>query len=247
MSIQVQTAHNVVIDYKTSNPWRRTVAYLIDFTIALAWYFIWAAFILSFSIWDSWGNWDETQMIFILLVFLPIAFYDLLFEYFNNGQTPGKMALKIRVINTNGTHPTFPTYVIRWAFRPIDFPMTLGTLAFVLIGLTKNSQRLGDYVAGTTVIDLEVEKSNINVSLEDLEFQNSYQVTYPNILGLLSDRDIRIITSVIQESDDLNKELLAKKIETITGYSYERNTIQGIDNYLSTILNDYNYLATKTL
>lgn len=247
MSIQVQTTHNVAIEYKTSNPWRRTVAYFIDLFILFLWFIIWFTLILSSVNWSNWANWNNLEMLFMLIVFIPIALYDLMFEYFNNGQSPGKMILKMRVINTEGTHPTFPTYVIRWVFRPIDFTMTMGTLAFILIGLTKNSQRLGDYVAGTTVIDLEVEKSDMNISLSDLSFNDRYRVTYSNILSLLSDKDIRIIIKVLQDHDHSNREKLALKLEQVTGYNYDRNAIQGVDIFLNTIVNDYNFLALKTI
>lgn len=245
MSIQVQTTHNVVIDYETSTPWRRALAYFVDLIIIWLWYILCAAvFFPSAKLFDGW---ETLSMMFTLVVMIPVAFYDLIFEYFNNGQSPGKALMKMRVINTDGTVPSFSSYVIRWIFRPIDFSMTIGMLAFIMIGLTKKSQRLGDYVAGTTVIDLQVEKSGQSLTIKDLNFHKEYAVTYPNVLQLLTDRDIQIIISVLRETDDsIARQKLADKIEEVTGYQYDRNTIMGIDNFLTIIVNDYNYLATKT-
>ena len=42
----------------------------------------------------------------ILLVGLPVVLYHLAFEVFFEGQTPGKLALKIRVARLDGAQPT---------------------------------------------------------------------------------------------------------------------------------------------
>lgn len=241
MSIQIQTAYNVVIDYKTSTSWKRTMAYLIDFLFVLIWYMLCISSFVS-----SHNLWNEPEMLYILFVFIPIGLYDLVLEVFNNGQSIGKKLLKMRVINLDGTRPAFATYVLRWIFRPIDFTLTLGSLAFILVGITKNSQRLGDLVAGTTVIDLEAEGTDKSYSIKDIIFNDQYQLTYPNILSLLSDKDIRIVMSVVNGRDVDAQLKLAAKLEEVTGYTYDKTQITGLERYLRTILSDYNYLATQT-
>ncbi len=246
MSIQVQTAYNVVIDYNTANSWKRSLAYITDFFIIASWFFIFTVFVFSISFQSFSFKGEYMSMLYILVVLFPVSFYHLLFEYFNNGQSPGKMLMNIRVIHTNGTHPGLSAYLIRWLFRPFDFLLTYGMLAFIMIGFTKNAQRLGDYVADTTVINLKVAGTDKNISSEDLSFRKQYKVTYPNLLTLLSDKDIQVIISVMH-NNSADKTLLANKLEEVTGYPYDKKRINGVTEYLNTILNDYNYLASQGL
>ena len=227
MSIQVQTAYNVVIDYNTANSWKRSLAYITDFFIIASWFFIFTVFVFSISFQSFSFKGEYMSMLYILVVLFPVSFYHLLFEYFNNGQSPGKMLMNIRVIHTNGTHPGLSAY-------------------FIMIGFTKNAQRLGDYVADTTVINLKVAGTDKNISSEDLSFRKQYKVTYPNLLTLLSDKDIQVIISVMH-NNSADKTLLANKLEEVTGYPYDKKRINGVTEYLNTILNDYNYLASQGL
>jgi hypothetical protein len=74
------------------------------------------------------------------------------FEIFNLGQTPGKKVLKIRVVTLDGDVPSLNQYLIRWAFRLLDIGSTLGMLAIIGIYSSEKGQRIGDLMAGTTVI-----------------------------------------------------------------------------------------------
>ena len=53
----------------------------------------------------------------IILMSIPVMFYSLAFEILLNGQTPGKVANKIRVVKLDGSKPTFGSYIIRWFLR----------------------------------------------------------------------------------------------------------------------------------
>lgn len=75
------------------------------------------------------------------------------------------------------------------------------------------------------------------------DFQESYQVTYSNLLNLLSDRDIQVIVSMLKNSKADNTSLANKLVE-VTGYPYNKKSANGVDEYLLTLVNDYNYLAS---
>lgn len=58
------------------------------------------------------GSMDETRWLMFLFFMLVIFIwmYDFWWETFNNGQTPGKYIMKLRVINKNGSRPTMALF-----------------------------------------------------------------------------------------------------------------------------------------
>lgn len=247
MIIEVQTTQNVTIDYETAGLGKRILGYLIDFVILVLWIIgcIWILSITSSFGMDAVFAGDVGAIFIFILIFTPIIFYDLLFEILNDGQSPGKMLMKIKVVNIDGTTPSTSSFLIRWLFRLVDFSMTEGFLGVIMIAVTKKSQRLGDLLAGTTVIDLKLNNRNRELSITDLDFHEDYKVSYVDVLDRLSDKDIQTITSIIEDrrmrDSDYFNQRLADRIKTITGYIYD-----GPDRvFLKKIVSDYNYLALQ--
>jgi len=95
----------------------------------------------------------------LVAAFLLLWFYNVLFEVFNHGATPGKNALGIRVTNINGTPVGWSGALLRNLIRVVD---TLpGCYAFGCISVLVNDkfQRLGDLAAGTIVVYQPQESS----------------------------------------------------------------------------------------
>jgi uncharacterized RDD family membrane protein YckC/DNA-binding HxlR family transcriptional regulator len=125
---------------------RRIYAFLIDFVIMLA---IGSLLLLETVIAPAAGNW--IVIIFnLLFVALGIVWiYSTLFEGFN-GQTIGKRALGLKVVQTDGRKLSYDHAAIR-NFGKILLPFDL------LFGYMLNDPRFIRYFdkfAGTTVIDL---------------------------------------------------------------------------------------------
>jgi uncharacterized RDD family membrane protein YckC len=248
MPIEVQTTQNVTIDYEPAGLGYRILAYLVDWVIIIAWIIGWYAIIWGlFS--NSWGfymdSWESLYIFTYVIILFPMVFYDLLFEVFNNGQTPGKMIFKIRVVSLNGTSPTIGGYLLRWLFRLVDIWMSYGLLAIIMIAVTGKAQRLGDMIGGTTVIDMKPSSKNKELTLADLDFHEDYKVTYSDVLDKLSDRDIQTILAIMEDhnmqNNDYFRKRLADRIKDITGYSYN-----GPDHvFLNKVVSDYNYLALQ--
>jgi uncharacterized RDD family membrane protein YckC len=82
---------------------------------------------------------------------LLIAFgYHPFFEEIWNGQTPGKRAFGLRVIQTDGQPVGLGPVLLRNLLRPFD--LLLALMGAFLILFTRRRQRLGDLVAGTIVV-----------------------------------------------------------------------------------------------
>lgn len=248
MPIEVQTTQNVIIDYEPAGLGYRLLAYLIDWLVIITWLLGWICIIFKILP-HLFGNYiDPSDFLFVLLwvaIAFPIVFYELLFETLNNGQTPGKMLFKIRVVNTDGTAPSFGSYMLRWLFRLLDITLTEGLLAIITIAVTKKAQRLGDIVAGTTVVDLKPGSRNKVLNVYDLDFQEDYKVKYEDVLDKLSDRDIQSILSLMNDKKMIKNEFFSKRmadrVKKITGYEDDDPDLV----FLNKIVSDYNYLALQ--
>jgi uncharacterized RDD family membrane protein YckC len=88
----------------------------------------------------------------ILLGFIVFFGYFAIFEAVWNGQTPGKRITRIRVIKDSG-RPIAPAESVgRNLMRIVDSLPFLYAVGIVSALLSKQSKRLGDFVAGTIVI-----------------------------------------------------------------------------------------------
>lgn len=90
--------------------------------------------------------------VMIILLFLLLWGYFVLFEFFTNGRTPGKMLVGVRVIQDNGQSITFLASAVRNLFRIIDFLPAFFLLGILMIFLHSQHKRIGDLAAGTLVV-----------------------------------------------------------------------------------------------
>ena len=99
-------------------------------------------------------NLDGTLAFLVFTLAFPVLFfgYPVLFELLMSGQTPGKAAMKLRVVRQDGGPVGVASSVLRNFVRIIDFlPWFYGVGGIAVFATTKN-QRLGDIAAGTLVI-----------------------------------------------------------------------------------------------
>ena len=99
-------------------------------------------------------NW--TKALLILAIFLIFAGYFIFFEWWWNGQTPGKRLLKLRVIRDDGRPITLWEAIARNLLRIFDavpgFVIPIYSVGLVVIFLNDRDQRVGDIFAGTVVV-----------------------------------------------------------------------------------------------
>lgn len=145
--LAIETAEQVTLALPVAGLSSRSMAFLMDHAllipVGIGLYLLQEAF--------AWLD----QVGEVLSIILLASFYTLYFlgcEFWMQGQTPAKRALKLRVVDHAG-HPAAPTQIlIRNLMRPADLLLTaLGVQLFVVFW-TPRSLRLGDLVAGTLVI-----------------------------------------------------------------------------------------------
>jgi uncharacterized RDD family membrane protein YckC len=95
-----------------------------------------------------------TALIVVLIVgvFLALFAYDIAFEVWGGGRTPGKRVNGLRVLMASGQPVSFGPSAVRNLMRVIDIWVTAGIAGTVSILVTKRGQRLGDLAGGTIVV-----------------------------------------------------------------------------------------------
>jgi uncharacterized RDD family membrane protein YckC len=81
-----------------------------------------------------------------------MVFFDILFEVRSAGRTPGKRALGLRVVLTDGRPVGLRASAVRNLLRLVEGLPTSYVPAIVAILATRSNQRLGDLAAGTVVV-----------------------------------------------------------------------------------------------
>lgn len=122
----------------------RALAWLVDALIKMI-----AVSVASFTlaILDASGT-----ALYLLIVFVALWFYNVLFEVFNHGATPGKRALNLRVMNIEGTPVGWSGSLTRNLIRAVDALPGCYAFGCISVLLSRNFQRLGDLAAGTIVV-----------------------------------------------------------------------------------------------
>jgi uncharacterized RDD family membrane protein YckC len=234
-TISVRTAQNVLIHYPVASIGDRILAYLLDSLIKALYFF--AVFVLLIN-----TGLRELWLIYILFA-LPFIFYTLAFEIFMNGQTPGKSALNIQVVKLDGTPPSVGSYIIRWLFALLEFSVSSGIIAVLTVLITGKGQRLGDVVAGTSVVKLiqqqAVTSKEIFVTPED-----TYQPTFNQVIAL-SEQDIELIQQALEvnRSQGNSKPMLmaTDRVKSLLGIQTDMPPVK----FLYTIVKDYQHFASR--
>lgn len=154
------TSHNITIEYQLATILDRFLALLIDLCICLVWF--WMANIIAQSIsgyngfsWFGTSSRYESYQTILLVLWTPVLFfYNLTFEIFAGGASPGKKIMGIKVVNLNGQNPNISECFLRWALRGVELGLTLGGLAAIFVSSSEKGQRMGDMIARTVVIKL---------------------------------------------------------------------------------------------
>jgi uncharacterized RDD family membrane protein YckC len=159
--LTIQTPEQVGFEYVLAGLGSRTAAFLVDTVIR--WFFVIVILVvvalfhkflpvLDISAWVT----DLSKTWLIALAVLVYGLVDLgyflFFEALWNGQTPGKRRQRLRVIRMNGQPIGWLESSIRNILRAVDLVGGVYPVGIVVVFLSANNQRIGDYAAGTVVV-----------------------------------------------------------------------------------------------
>lgn len=258
-TVQINTAFNVGLDFEIAPFYKRLLAYGIDCFLLIV--YLW---VMKDLLYEEMGLSVENNIgPDILLVSLPMLIYSLVTETLLNGQTLGKKIMQIRVISIEGGEPDFGQFVMRWITKVFEWPIFFGYIysaqnailgmivitgflgipVIIMILVTKKAQRLGDMIAGTTVVDAKSNMSVGDTIFIDVNTAN-YKVTFPEVMRL-SDNDINTITTVLRQSAKTNNYDMCMRVEHKIKEVLKISSNLPSVEFLQKLLQDYNYLATK--
>lgn len=145
----VVTPEAVLLEFRPAGLASRLLALLVDLLVQFATLYV---VLLGAAI--SGGGGETTVVVVgLVLVFLAVFGYPALFETFWDGRTPGKRALGLRVITTEGGPVRFRHAAIRALLLVVELWIPPGGLTGLTAALlTRRGQRLGDLAAGTIVV-----------------------------------------------------------------------------------------------
>jgi uncharacterized RDD family membrane protein YckC len=248
-TVKITTSQNIEIDYEVAGLGDRVLARIVDigvFTgIFYAFYIVILMFFLTIVRDLQTGAGMPVALIVIGIVYsVVLIFYDLVAEVFFNGQSIGKFALKIRVVSLNGTRPTLGQFFLRWVFRLLDFVITFGIGAVISVAVSEKKQRIGDIVAGTTLV-----KTKPATVLSELYFtspEEEYEPVFP-LVNSLTDNDITLIHEVISNFKRTGNSSLvynmALKVKDHIGA--EIPSRMNDFEFLQTVVKDYSYITSR--
>jgi uncharacterized RDD family membrane protein YckC len=233
-SIEISTTQNVTIQYDLADLKDRALAFLLDFLIIIAGVFVLWLLSLAFAM--------PIGYFAVLIMWPVIIFYVLVSEIVGNGQSVGKLALQIKVVKLNGKQASIGDYMLRWVFRLIDIYLSLGSLAALLISSSPKGQRIGDMLAGTTVIKV---RPTVNMSLNDLlniSSLDTYQPVYHSV-RTMSEEDMLLVKSVIERARKYPNPAHLDAVDMTVRHLMEKLGITSVPinkpEFLKTVLKDY--------
>lgn len=207
------TPENVSIEYELAGFASRCAAAILDVLLQTAGLvvlgLIYAVLVATVNF--SLVGWPTAVL--IVGVFLLWYGYFVYFETAWNGQTPGKKALRLRVVKYGGTPIDLSCAAVRGLIRVIDMTL-LGPISMLI---SARNQRLGDFAAGTLVVK---ERAQWQGDLQQAKAQPEPVVAYPEAdlvrnVELLTPEQFDVTKQFVERAAELNpesKEQVASRI-----------------------------------
>ncbi len=151
-TVEVETPEHVRFRFHAAGPTRRAWAYLLDLLVRVGILLVVEIVLVLATGHDL----RPGKAIFtsgtLLSLFLIEWVYFVAFEAGWNGTTPGKRALRLRVVKVGGYPLSFMDAILRNLLRTADFLPVGYLLGVVAMSWDGRFARLGDRVAGTMVV-----------------------------------------------------------------------------------------------
>jgi uncharacterized RDD family membrane protein YckC len=143
---RVATPEGIELTLRLAGPVPRALAWTIDLALRLAVVFV----VLMFAPLIG----PAGMGVVLLTAFVVEWIVPAWFEAAWRGQTPGKRALGIAVLNDDGTPLRWPAALTRNLLRAVDFLPFLYGFGLAAMLMNRDFKRLGDLAAGTVVVYL---------------------------------------------------------------------------------------------
>ena len=241
-SIDIVTAHNVVIEYELASLRERFLGFFIDFIIVISTYYLIVIFSLSLFEETVGNSVFAAGIIFWLLPVVGYMGYQFISELFANGQSLGKRAMGIKVVQLDGREPGLSEYLLRAVFHIVDTFFSAGVVGAILISSSVRNQRLGDLTSNTTVVRI---RNSTRFGLRDILNINTlddYEPKYHAVVQL-REEDMLLIKETLNRFQTYGNQAHREAVEQLVGKVSEVLEIEQQPpnkiEFLKTLLRDY--------
>lgn len=220
----IETPERVPLAFALASIGNRFIAVAIDHTIQyltialVAIVFLFAAGLFGGDgegVIDSIGidtpNW--IYAILIVVLFVLFSGYFAFFEWWWDGQTPGKRLMKLRVIREDGRPITLWEAIARNLLRIFDaipgFVVPIYSVGLIVVFLNSRDQRVGDMFAGTVVIRERTDEAptfaeTFSNPVADAAFRRVQPRTaFDANIASIGEKEIEVIESFLRRRWDL--------------------------------------------
>lgn len=220
----IETPERVPLAFALASIGNRFIAVAIDHTIQylgmliVAIVFLFAAGVFTSddpTFIDNLGadtpKWIVAVM--IIAVFALFTGYFAFFEWWWDGQTPGKRLMKLRVIREDGRPITLWEAIARNILRIFDaipgFAIPIYSIGLIVVFLNSRDQRVGDMFAGTVVIRERTDEAptfaeTFSNPVADAAFRRVQQRTaFDSNISSVTESEIEVVESFLRRRWDL--------------------------------------------
>lgn len=151
----------------------------------------------------------------IIALFLVFAGYFAFFEWWWDGQTPGKRLMKLRVIREDGRPITLWEAIARNLLRIFDaipgFIVPIYSVGLIMVFANKRDQRVGDIFSGTVVIRERTDEAptfaeTFSNPVADAAFRRVQPRTaFKASINQLTESEIEVVESLLRRRWDLTE------------------------------------------
>lgn len=187
---------------------------------------------------------NDLAEFFAVVAVILLLLYTFLFELFFNGQTVGKMIMKIRTVKADGSRPTLGSLFLRWLLEFID--VNVFFVGILPIVVTRRHQRIGDLAAGTMVVrcpDISQMYASFSQMLSEYQYAlPDYTPKYPKA-WLLTPGQVELIERVVKSGRSnafANAEAISRLAGKVAKAVHARGGFFGYP-FLCRVLSDYRY------
>lgn len=235
-TVSVGTTQNISINYTMAGLFERIMAFLVDVIIVIAYGFTYSLILGSVF--------NEPPLSILIIGGIVAYLYFLVAEIFMDGQTIGKRSQNLKVVKLDGSKPGISAYLLRWVMLPIDLSLG-GGIAIVLIIFTRHGQRLGDLLAGTTVVKLRKNDFTLKRKRQLMDqVDESYEPVFTEA-ARMSDADLRLIQRAIAAFRNSGARQPMELLKTRMEEKLEVKSDMPPIKFLHTLTKDYTYFATR--
>ncbi|NJP09358.1 MAG: RDD family protein [Leptolyngbyaceae cyanobacterium RU_5_1] len=216
--ISQSTPESVELEFTLAGIGNRILAWVIDYHVLIVLYgLFWLLWILFATgllkyLETLEGDYSSVYLwllaIGILISFVIESGYFLVFEVVWRGQTVGKRVARIRVIQDDGRPVRLAQAALRSLLRPIDNFCFIGAF-FILFG--KREKRIGDWAAGTIVIQEERGDRATTLQISDPAKQLATKLPELADLNQLLPDDYAVIREYLQRRGKMSRKARNEK------------------------------------